>query len=589
MIRPRLISKFSWLYALLAVSATEAAAETPEIPQKPPDGYMVLAFENLSGSVSLDWTRVAVPAALAEKLEAHPGLRPVYGPLIVPEGAPPATIDAQTVAEAAQKDGARYVFTGSVRRPEWRLELTIRLWQVDGGTATLVGEKKEKGDFAKAFEMMDRMVLDLLGKAGKTPVAPALDKIKRAPTRDFYAFTLYGRGYLFLHGLGKAPDLANAEKNLTRAVFIDPKHAEAHRVLAQLYDKKGMPAKARGRREYALDLKPDYYAALRGLVKGAYAGKDREEGIPLAAKALSMRPWDIDVRYQLGDMLWEEGDVDGAFRELKRLVTAKPDHIQARRVLVLVHATKGDGEDLARELEEVIKLDPEDEASKLDLGAAYHALGRDADAIKMYEAVAGKNPKQLQALKLLGDLHKGKGDLKTAIGWYEKALHANKNDPRPYFLLGDAYIKAGNDQKAIRIYLLAQKFPRYLGETYNNLGAIFYRLKDTGQALWYLRQASVRMPSSPRVHYNYGLALSRAKKRDLALQELMLASELDPQDADIQHARGVALLRLGRVEEAEKAFQDAVKIDGKHADALHNLRLIEELRRRAKEGEIQIE
>ena len=583
------IGKFSWLYALLALSSTAVAAETPDIPQKLPDGYIVLAFENLSGSVSLEWTRVAMPIALAEKLEAHPGLRPVYGPLVVPEGAPPATIDATTVAEAARKEGARYVFTGSVRRPEWRLELTIRLWQVDGGTATLVGEKKEKGDFAKTFEIMDRLLLDLLGKAGKAPPQAALEKIQRPPTRDFYAFTLYGRGTLFLHGLGKPADLVNAEKNLTRSVFIDPKHAEAHRMLAAYYEKKGMPAKARGRREYALDLKPEYYAALRGLVRGAYAAKDREEGIPLAAKALSMRPWDFDVRYQLGEMLWEEGDVDGAFRELKRLVTVKPDHIQARRVLVLVHATKGDGEDLARELEEVIKLDPEDEAAQLDLGAAYHALGRDADAIKMYESVAGKNPKQLQALKLLGDLHKSKGDLKAAIGYYEKALHANKNDPRPYFLLGDAYVKAGNDQKAVRIYLLAQKFPRYLGETYNNLGAIYYRLKDTGQALWYLRQAAVRMPSSPRVHYNYGLALSMAKKRDQALQELMLASELDPQDAEIQYARGVALLRLGRVEEAEKAFQDAVKLDPKHADALHNLRLIDELRRRAKEGEIQIE
>jgi len=63
----------------------------------------------------------------------------------------------------------------------------------------------------------------------------------------------------------------------------------------------------------------------------------------------------------------------------------------------------------------------------------------------------------------------------------------------------------------------------------------------------------------------------------------------NPADADIQFELGVAELRLGRLEEAEKAFQEAVRLDPRHEDALHNLKLIDELRRRAREGEIQIE
>ncbi|MBI4511563.1 MAG: tetratricopeptide repeat protein, partial [Deltaproteobacteria bacterium] len=133
------------------------------------------------------------------------------------------------------------------------------------------------------------------------------------------------------------------------------------------------------------------------------------------------------------------------------------------------------------------------------------------------------------------------------------------------------------------------RFARYLGETYNNLGAIHYRRKDHQQALWYLSRAAAKRPSSPRVHYNYGLALSLAQKRDRALEELVLATELDPTDVEIRFAMGVVLLRLGRVEEAEKAFHECVRSDPKHERALHNLRLIDELRRRAREGEIQVE
>jgi len=70
---------------------------------------------------------------------------------------------------------------------------------------------------------------------------------------------------------------------------------------------------------------------------------------------------------------------------------------------------------------------------------------------------------------------------------------------------------------------------------------------------------------------------------------MKVAAELDPREADFQFGLGVALLRLGRVGEAEKAFQEAVRLDSAHADAQHNLQLIDELRRRAREGEIQIE
>lgn len=581
-----------WIAAVtLLVSARAQAADTPEIPRSLPDGYIVLPFANDSGVNGLEWMRVGLPAALAEKLEAHPGLRPLHGDVIVPAGAPPATIDATTVATVAKAQGAKFVWTGSFTRPNWKLEFTLRLWQVDGdkAEATLVGEKKEHGDFSDCFEMLDDAALDLLGKAGRPVPAKVVERVSRAPTGDFYAFTLYGRGLMALHGLGASSELGVAEKNLARSVFIDPKFAEAHRLLAVVYERAGKTGKARGQLAFALDLRPDYYAPLALLVKSAYAAKEREEAMTLAERALALRPWDLDVRYMLAEMRWDEGDADGAYTELSRLVAFKSDHLPARRILVLIHSAKGNSSELAAELEKIIALDPADEAAKLDLGAAYHALGKDESAIAIYDAIVQKNPKHMQALKFLGDLYRSRGDLKTAISYYEKALATNKQDPRPYFLLGAAYLTAGQTKDALRIYKQAQKFTRYLGETYSNLGAIYYQQGNNDEALWYLSQAVKKRPSNPRVHYNYGLALSKAHKRELAHAEFSDAVQLEPGDAEFRYALGVSLLRLGRIEEAEKSFQEAATIDPTHDDARHNLRLIEELRRRAKEGEIQVE
>lgn len=565
--------------------------DTPEIPKAIPHAYVAIPFVNTAKIGSLEWMRAGLPGALVEKLEAHPALRPAYGPMLLSPGPPPETIDAVHVAEVAARMGARYVWTGAFARPEWRLEITLRLWEVAPGVeaATLVGEATERGDFARVFELLDALALRLLDEANLAPPPVAVARIKRPPTRDFYAFTLWGRALAALHGLGKPPNLAKAEKDASRAAFIDPKYAEAHRLLAVVYDEKGLFAKAKGRRTWALDLRPDYYAPLAGLVRAAYAAKERGDAVALARRALAIRPWDLDIRFLLAEMAWDEGDVDRAYLELKRLVAVRPDHLPTRRLLVLCHATKGASEELAAELEAILRLSPDDEAARLDLGAAYASLGRDADAIRTYEEVAERNPKQILALKFLGDLYKQKGDLGTAISYYERALLANRNDPRPYFLLGAAYVEAGEDAKAIRIYTLAQRFPRYVAEVYNNLGAIYLRRGEPGQALWYFKRAVGKRPQNARARYNYGLALSKLHRRDESVKELTLASELDPTDAEIHFALGVVLLEMGRVEEAEQAFQEVLRLDPKHEDAEHNLRLIDELRRRAREGEIQVE
>src|SRR5690606_41254112 len=119
---------------------------------------------------------------------------------------------------------------------------------------------------------------------------------------------------------------------------------------------------------------------------------------------LHLRPWDLEARYQLGKTLWDSGDADGAFREMSRVVKHRPKDIRARRVLVLIHASRGDNKDLVGELEAVAALDPPDETTRLDPAAAYAAVGRLGDAAKAYEANLERNPGQTSARKPHGHL-----------------------------------------------------------------------------------------------------------------------------------------------------------------------------------------
>jgi len=492
------------------------------------------------------------------------------------------------VAEFARRVGARWVWTGWVSRPEWELELSIALWRVDGdGDAVEVGEEKHQGAFARYSEFAAGAVAALCAKAGIALDEEERREVDRQPSTDFYSYTLFGRGLSTMLGTeGEPADLEKALKNLQRSVLIDPKLAEAHRVLAELFAAQGKDSKAKGRLAYALSVRPDYYPALLAGARLATSSGKLDQSRELYERALTVRPWDLEARYLLGKSLWDAGDADGAFRELSRVVDRRPRDVRARRVLVLIHASRGDNADLVSELEQVATLDPTDETVRMDLAAAYASLGRMDKAIGAYQDIVHQNPRQAQALKFLGDLHKRQGQVDRAIADYTDALKADPEDPRAYFLLGAIFVEAGQDKQAKRVYQQAQRFKKYLAETYNNLGAIAYRERDLEAALWYHRRAVLRRPSSARFRYNYALTLSASKFTDEALNQVDAALKLEPNHVELHYLRGVILLRRGQADDARSEFQKTLALNTKHEGARHNIQVIDELKRRAQEGEV---
>lgn len=584
--------KFAAIAAIAAVALAVVArpARAVAADAEVPPGYAVMVFDNTSRVAAMEWMRIAVPFVLGEKLEAHRGMRPTYGALVVPDGAPPERTDAASVAAIAAAAGADYVWSGSLERASnWDLIATFTLWKVEDGQAVEIGTVRRRGDFNAIHHMTGDAIVELCAIAGLPADAIAQDAARAAPTGDHYAFTLFGRGLLWLHGLGAQPDTERARKSLERSVFIDPEFAEAHRVLGTLHLREGRTGKARARMAYALDINPQYFAALAAMAQLSYADGKLDDAQGRVEKMLEQRPWDAELRFLRGKMLWEVGDIEGSYRELKLVVRAVPNHLPARRILVLIHASRGQGADLVTELETVASLDPEDVETQLDLAAAYVAVGREDKAIATYKDIIRKDRDHKHALKFLGDLHRKRGELDLAIQYYKQALVAHPADPRFYFLLGSTYVEAGDDDHARGIYRRAQRFKSYLPEVYLNLGAISYREGRLGQAVWYFKRALQRRPRHAGLRYNYALALSAQGKPHEALEHIAIGLEIEPRNAELYYLRGVVLLRTGDALGAKLAFQTALELQPDHVDAAHNLKLIEQMEQRAKEGEIRRE
>jgi tetratricopeptide (TPR) repeat protein len=587
-----------FLSATLILGASGVSARRRDIPSSlppqvwanavladMPDAYIVAPFHNASPVKQLDWMSGALAVTVAEKLEALQSMRPGYGPAVL-DGMD-ASFDPEKVARRAHDAGAKWVFTGRFARPNWKSDLRVQLYAVvdpsdaiPRPTLRMVAESGSVDEREKLLDQLDTNLVDLLHKANLQPEPEVLAQVKRRPTKDLYAFTLYGRALGLWFGLGQSRDPERALKLIKKVHLIDPKFAEAHRFAGLIYLDQGDRARASSQYAYALDLKPGYYAAQQGLARLYRAEGNRARAQELAEKALEQRPYDVEMREMLGELDWEAGDLDAALAELEKVTAIQPRHLQARRTLALIYAARGDTVDLAAELERVQDLAPDDLDVKLDLGSAYQRIGANDKAISAYAEVVKRQPRNVQALKLLGDCYRREKDPERAIEAYQKVRKLAPSDPRPYFLLGAAYEEAGQDGKAEGVFQEAQQFKRYLGDAWINLGAIAFRRGDLSKANWYLSRAVTRAPSRPKAHYNYALVLSAKKERDRALDELKVAGELDPQDAEIRYLAGVILLRQGRLDEAKKMFNEALERRPDHADAKHNLALLDDLERR---------
>ena len=595
--RPTPVKYLSVLSALVFLGAGPAFARRRDLPQNLTpaawanavigdlaESYVVAPFENSSPVKQLDWMSSALAVTVAEKLEALTQIRPAYGAQVI-DGYE-RTFDVVKVARRARDQGAKWVVTGSFARPNWKSSLSVRLYTVVDSadlphpTLRLVAEASSIADRDKLLDQLDTNLLEMLKKAGFTSEPEVVAQLKRRPTKDLYALTLYGRALNLLFGFGEARDLQKAVKLLKKVNLIDPKFAEAHRVLGLVYLELGDRPKASSQYAYALDLKPGYYSAQAGLARLYRADGNKTRAQELCEKTLEERPYDVEMREMLGELMWEAGELDSALAEMEKVVAMQPRHLQARRTLALIYAAKGNTENLAAELERVQDLAPEDLEVKLDLGSAYQRMGANEKAITAYEDVIKKQPRNIQALKLLGDCYRRQRDPEKAITAYLRVKKLAPEDPRPYFLLGAAYEEAGDDLRAESIFQDAQQFRRYIGEAWTNLGSLAFRHGDLSKANWYLSRAVARVPMRPKAHYNYALVLSAKKERDRALDELKIAGDLDPQDAEIRYLAGVILLRQGRLDEAKKQFEEALTRKPDHPDAKHNLALLDDLEKR---------
>ncbi|MBA3464971.1 MAG: hypothetical protein H0T46_33865 [Deltaproteobacteria bacterium] len=562
------------------VPAGSSPVESNDIPdlQPPPARFAVVPFENHANVRAFDWLIAGAPFEIAEKTEGVLGLEAAGGTLYV--GSEPVAADPKPIAAFAARHNVQWVITGWVTRPNWELEIAITLWRVKGGAATITHEAKRRGPVPSYHKLLGEALEQVWTTAG-TKIDPArAEKLQRPLAIDIYAVTLLGRGLGHFSGAlapavpadpvaaatARAKQLDLAEHDLERAVFIDPKCFEAQRAVGELYRLRGQQqndpkllSRAAGKFAYANDLAPDDLQSLRAAAQAAADAGKHESAYTLFRKVVTRRPWDLEARYQLGAAMWKIGDGAAAEHQLLQVTQRHPDHLAARRVLVLVHASRSDTQKLVTELEAIAQRAPTDLEVKAELATGYAALGRWDKSTTTLEAIAAARAPDLALLVRIGDGHRRLKDLDGALAWYGRASKAAPDSSLPGFSGAQLLLDNGKLPEAIRAYTNLQKFREHLPAAEQALGVIALMQGRANDAAWYLRRAVRAAPRSLPAWRALITAELARKDAVLAQSELERARGTWPTDGILHYLAAVAYAQSDARTEARTELLAALK------------------------------
>jgi len=145
--------------------------------------------------------------------------------------------------------------------------------------------------------------------------------------------------------------------------------------------------------------------------------------------------------------------------------------------------------------------------------------------------------------------------LKKAVDEYIAAQQFNADHPQTYINLGNLYLRMGDAGEAELAYRRLLVLDETFAPGYINL-ADLYRVTGREQAaLSTLEQGLEVLPENATLHHAYGLALVRSKQLPLAVKALARAAELQPDNVRYIYVYAVALDSNGETDGAVEVLE----------------------------------
>lgn len=194
--------------------------------------------------------------------------------------------------------------------------------------------------------------------------------------------------------------------------------------------------------------KRERFLQLLAEAEGSIDSFDPDRGIKALEEAFKLDRDNYELSFFLGEMFFNDGNLDRAKHYLERTLDVQPDHFDAAVFYGVLLHERQDLKGAERWLRRAIQISQESFLPYFSLGAIYARKGKLLRAQKFLEKAI--QIEQLpQAYYLLGTIFYDKGQLERAIRSFQGALKLDPEYEEAIYHLGLCYLDRNWNRKAI--------------------------------------------------------------------------------------------------------------------------------------------
>lgn len=425
----------------------------------------------------------------------------------------------------------------------------------------------ERDDLAKAIEFFNESVtLDSANRFGRSGLSDAytrqaslhLEEDETEKAKFFYeeAVKYDDRNATAYAGLGEVymalEDEKQALENYEKALAVDPDLTELYAPVGILYYQKPAPDIANAEKYMTKALAAEPNDAQTQYFLGLIRNKQNrlDEALTALRRSLQIDADNAEAHYYLGEIYGKQGKDKEAIAEYQKAVELNPKYVNAWFDLGVAQYNNENFDAAVAAYKKVIELKNDNWDAYANLGDSYRQKNDFVNADGAYRIAASRIKDDAELYSKYGYVLTRLGRWKPAIEQLNNALSIDKSG-FDYANLGFVYYNAAQFNMRSRREAEAKE-----------------HLENGKTAL----QRAVELDDRSEAAYlNLGMTLTDLGDYAGAAKALERALDLRKNWLPALNELGIAYRKLGKLDEAIKQFRRVVEIDDKFAAGYYNL------------------
>lgn len=354
----------------------------------------------------------------------------------------------------------------------------------------------------------------------------------------------------------QAGELAQAERELRRAVGLHPSFYEARVMLGQVLMAADKAARAQEQLRSAIRLaprEPEAYLLLAQLHLEQHAPAQAEKVVEALAVAL---PGETSGYRRLGLALAEQGDDLRARRMLERALERDPGDVESLVALARLHEKAGRLAEAEDTLARALEHDPDSQTMLVSAGRLALGLGSPVRARAYFDRLLSLSSDPELSVQVAVSFLSAH-DLADAARVLDGARQAHTASPRMAFYSGLVHERLHHFAQAAAAYAEVPETADLSSTARTRRGICLSQVGQHPEALELLRQALAEHPEEPSLTIELARAQERAGEGEHAVSTLQEALARKP-EAELREALVSTLRRQKRPAEALALLHEAI-------------------------------